>query len=298
MVGFLIQETDFPFEILIHDDASTDKTADIIREYELKYPHLIKPIYQKENQYSKGVGGMMATFNFPRARGKYIALCEGDDYWTDPEKLQKQVDFLEANPEYSLTVGGFRSYNIYTNETKDIIEIHDGVVREDNGYSFDLKDTRKGWITKTLTTVFRNNKTIFIATAKYKYGRDNNLFYHILKTGKGFYFTEVLGVYRIHEGGINSMKKGKINTNAAYNVYKELFEHNKEEHTRIRYFYSSLSLINYNIYNKYQENSRKRNVKIIFESFFLIKTVKELGRFMLAFFPPRIKYKIKKILQK
>lgn len=100
--GFIKQQTAFPIEVLIHDDASTDGTTDIIREYETNYPEVIKPIYQKENQYSKGMP-ISATFNWPRAKGKYIAMCEGDDYWTDPLKLQKQVDFLEKNQEYVLT---------------------------------------------------------------------------------------------------------------------------------------------------------------------------------------------------
>lgn len=99
--GFLMQKTTFAIEILLHDDASTDGTAEVIREYEKKYPNLIFPVYQTENQYSKGVK-ISFTYQFPRARGKYIALCEGDDYWTDPLKLQKQMDFLEKNPEYVL----------------------------------------------------------------------------------------------------------------------------------------------------------------------------------------------------
>lgn len=99
--GFLLQKTNFLIEILIHDDASTDGTEEIIREYEMKYPSIIKPRYERENQWEKGNRGSH-IFNFPRAIGKYIALCEGDDYWTDPYKLQKQVDFLEANPEYGL----------------------------------------------------------------------------------------------------------------------------------------------------------------------------------------------------
>ncbi|NLJ77126.1 MAG: glycosyltransferase [Peptococcaceae bacterium] len=98
--GFLMQKTNFPYEILIHDDASTDRTPDIVREYELKYPDLIKPIYQKENQYSQGV--KVTKLNADRAIGKYIAVCEGDDYWTDPYKLQKQVDYMELNPTCTL----------------------------------------------------------------------------------------------------------------------------------------------------------------------------------------------------
>ncbi|HJF69447.1 MAG TPA: glycosyltransferase [Butyricimonas virosa] len=108
--GFLMQKTTFLFEILIHDDASTDGTSDIIREYETKYPDLIKPIYQKENQYSKGIG-ISATFQFPRAKGKYIAICEGDDYWIDPLKLQKQVDFLEKNSSYGMIFSRAVIYN-------------------------------------------------------------------------------------------------------------------------------------------------------------------------------------------
>lgn len=91
--GFLMQKTDFPFEIVVHDDASTDKTAEIVREYEKKYPNIIKPIYELENQYSKP-GISINDITFPYLRGKYIALCEGDDYWIDENKLQMQVDFL------------------------------------------------------------------------------------------------------------------------------------------------------------------------------------------------------------
>ena len=99
--GFLRQQTDFGYEILIHDDASTDRTAGIIEDYTRRYPDLIKPLYQTENQYSKGIK-VGTAFNLPRAKGKYVAFCEGDDYWTDPEKLQKQVDYMESHPECSM----------------------------------------------------------------------------------------------------------------------------------------------------------------------------------------------------
>ncbi len=101
--GILMQKVNFTFEVLIHDDASVDNTANIIKEYELKYPDTVKPIYQSENQYYKGASAYIwQTYQFPRAKGKYVAMCEGDDYWTDPYKLQKQVDFLEKNEEYSI----------------------------------------------------------------------------------------------------------------------------------------------------------------------------------------------------
>jgi len=100
--SFIAQKTDFKYEILVYDDASTDKTVEIIKAYEEKYPDLIKPIYQSINQYSLGV--RVYTFNFLRARGKYTAMCEGDDYWTDVKKLQIQVDYMEKNPQCSLCV--------------------------------------------------------------------------------------------------------------------------------------------------------------------------------------------------
>ena len=98
--SFLMQKIDVPIEVLVHDDASTDGTADIIREYERKYPDLIKPVYQTVNHYSRNVK-ITGPIQIARAKGKYIAFCEGDDYWTDPEKLQIQYNFMEQHPEYS-----------------------------------------------------------------------------------------------------------------------------------------------------------------------------------------------------
>lgn len=98
--SFLNQKVNFKYEILIHDDASTDNTANIIRGYEEKYPDIIKPIYQAENQYSKG--SYPSMINLERAKGKYIALCEGDDYWTDCNKLQKQIDYMEQHKDCTL----------------------------------------------------------------------------------------------------------------------------------------------------------------------------------------------------
>jgi glycosyltransferase involved in cell wall biosynthesis len=100
--GFVMQQTSFPFVAIVHDDASTDGSTAIIREYEEKYPDIIKPIYETENQWRKPDGSLGRIMNaaIDATGAKYVAMCEGDDYWTDPLKLQKQVDFLESHPDY------------------------------------------------------------------------------------------------------------------------------------------------------------------------------------------------------
>lgn len=101
--SFVTQQTDFAFEVLVSDDASTDGTAAIIREYAEKYPGIVRPFLLEKNLYSQGVN-LYDTLLFPAARGQYLAACEGDDCWTDPTKLQRQVDYLDAHPDCSACV--------------------------------------------------------------------------------------------------------------------------------------------------------------------------------------------------
>lgn len=137
--GFVTQRTDFAFEVLVHDDASTDGTADVIREYEKRYPDIIKPIYQTVNQYSQGVN-ISQTFQYNRVQGKYIAFCEGDDYWTDTDKLQKQVNALERMPECDICAhaasatrdGGI--VRVIAPAEKDCILSVEDVIRGGGGY--------------------------------------------------------------------------------------------------------------------------------------------------------------------
>jgi len=101
--SILAQDLKQPFEVLIHDDASTDGTVEILKEYEAKYPDVIKPLYETENQFSKSeIKNISGIYNFPRAQGKYIAMCEGDDYWTDNHKLTRQVQYMEKNPDCTM----------------------------------------------------------------------------------------------------------------------------------------------------------------------------------------------------
>lgn len=200
--GMLMQKTSFEFEILIHDDASTDGTQDIIREYQGKYPNIIKSILQRENQYSKGIFGMNATFNYPRAKGKYIALCEGDDYWIDPYKLQKQVDFLDQNPEYSMCF-----HNAIEHWEDGLIA--DRVFSNVENRDYSAVEIYEKWTIPTASVVFRK-KTVdsnrykeVTANPKFIYG-DIILFLTCSEFGKLKGFSDRMSVYRKHEGGLTS----------------------------------------------------------------------------------------------
>lgn len=194
--GFVMQKTSFPIEVLIHDDASTDGTQDIIREYADKYPDIIIPIYQTVNQYSKGVK-VSLIYNYSRAKGKYIALCEGDDYWTDPYKLQKQVDFLESHPDYVMCSHRFDQY--YEEERRLEKEQDESF----QGADYDLKNLIGGkWLTQTLTVMYRRSALDLLHYESYGMSMDIILFYALLKEGKGYCFPDVMGVYRYHNGGV------------------------------------------------------------------------------------------------
>ena len=194
--GFVMQKTNFPIEILIHDDASTDGTPDIIGEYAHQYPDLVKPIYQTENQYSKGVK-VSLVYNYSRAKGKYIALCEGDDYWTDPYKLQKQVDFLESHPDFVMCSHRFDKY--YEDEHRLVKDPDEDF----QGADYDLKNLIGGkWLTQTLTVVYRRSALDLKQYESYGMSMDIILLYALLKNGKGYCFPESMGVYRYHNGGV------------------------------------------------------------------------------------------------
>lgn len=228
--GFLMQETSFPVEILIHDDASTDGTDGIIREYAEKYPDLIFPLYETENQYSQGKQNEIDFYNYRRARGKYIAYCEGDDYWTDPLKLQKQVDFMESHPDYSVCFHRCKYYEI----KKKILHddacgcVLDGFVE---GTEISINDFFQHWITQPLTMVFRLTDFSFEWQKRYLYYRDYHEIYHLLKKGRGFLFCFYGGIYTRHSGGITS-NYAKYNRSVSMAIAKELYHNNRDLSTK------------------------------------------------------------------
>ena len=258
--GFLMQETTFKVEILIHDDASTDGTAEIVKEYESKYPQLIKATCQIENQYKKNP----KTDKYikpPASRGKYIAKCEGDDYWTFPLKLQTQVEFLESHPEYTLSCGGFQTMDetgrIISTDLKKISGM------DNQGFTFTLKEMTGQWLTKTLTNVYRRDVPELKTIGTYKYHRDIHTAYHLIKNGKGYYHNIVFGVYRVHRGGIFSAVS-KID-NAAYHLklYAELHEHNHDEFTRKMYLKAILIYFFHSLRSRPKDQSMPGRCKLV-----------------------------------
>ena len=216
--GFVMQQTTFPFEAIVHDDASTDGSASIIREYAERYPDIIKPIYETENQHSKHDGSLARIMDAAmHPNSKYIALCEGDDYWTDPHKLQLQVDFLESHPDYSLTVheytewdeekGTYRPHHIkFLENTKDDLTLT-------------LDDFATGvFFTKTLTAVYRRSARRECKFQYYDARFDMTLFYALMTQGKCYLFNRVMGCYRIQPNSLtapNNIRKFRLYTNEA-----------------------------------------------------------------------------------
>lgn len=210
--GFLMQECNFNYEILIHDDASTDGTIDIIKEYQEKYPEIIKPYIQKENQWSKGVRGMNAKYNFSRAKGKYIALCEGDDYWTDPLKLQRQVDFLKSNEEYILSTENAIVLDSIRNTTNNFFIIKERSLNVD---IFQLLEKR---IFTTASVVFRN------ITFPQFYGGDIVMWIFLLTQGKCHFNNINSSVYRRGLQGVTENTDKYVWAEEMYKWNKSLFK--------------------------------------------------------------------------
>jgi glycosyltransferase involved in cell wall biosynthesis len=153
MRGFLIQESSYPFEIIVHDDASQDGTQDILSRYQSRYPKLIKLILQKTNQHSQGI----RVYRYYRelVNGVYTALCEGDDYWVRPDKLEKQVSFLEANPDFFLSAHGHITHN-QTDGSKDETCIFHGDVCIDREALLKSRLHGKNFVLRTQTIVTRS----------------------------------------------------------------------------------------------------------------------------------------------
>ena len=206
MEGFLMQKTNFKYEILVGEDCSTDGTKKIVEQYCRQYPDLIKPVFFEKNVGARKNGILTRE----KATGKYMAFCEGDDYWTDPYKLQKQVDFLENNPDYIICC----HYSKVVDENDKLIYVDKSPKPLE--YSYEDMFLGRKRETRTASMLFRNageirdlaNKQWFLNC----YNGDK--FYKLFLTAetkkKIYVLPEVMSCYRIHEGGVWSKANPKM----------------------------------------------------------------------------------------
>lgn len=232
--GVLMQQVNFPIEFIIAEDCSTDGTLAICKEYAEKYPDLIKLITSENN-----VGAIANERRAMKAaKGKYIAFCEGDDYWTDPLKLQKQVDFLEEHLDYSVTFHRCKHYNVVDGTTKDD-QCGFLFQNSEEGVDVTVEMFFDKWITQPLTMVYRASMFDLDDMLKYKYYRDMHQIYHLLINGKGYLFGFEGGMRNIHGGGMHSMVEEKKQAHDAFIIARELYLINKNYHTQ-QYFISTI----------------------------------------------------------
>lgn len=233
--SFLMQKTNFAYEILIHDDASTDRTAEIIKEYTSRYPDLMKPIYQTENQYSKGA--RPGKLNRERAKGKYMAICEGDDYWTDPFKLQKQVDYMEQHPECSLCVHA--AFRVSPDKTK----INKGVRPNRGNKLFTTEEVILGG-----GGLFATNSIMY--PLKFNYSRpyffeiapvgDYPLAIYLALQGTVYYIDEFMSAYRVGVPGSWTSRMSSSSTQRRVEFNNRLINMLNEINTYTEYKYNDV----------------------------------------------------------
>jgi len=248
--SILSQNTDFCFDIVIGEDCSLDHTREIIIKYQKKYPDLIKLIISSSNVGAQQNGAR--TLN--ACHGKYIAVCDGDDYWTDPYKLQKQVDFLETNEEYTLCASRFMHIDENSNilgegPTLDPLRIdqHDEYNRQFENFTLDDYLSYPYNIFQYSSVLFRNIDDLTFGMDKGIYGGDLILSINLLKKGRAFYFLDdYFSTYRIHANGVwnknGKIKKAKIKV-ADYKKLRILYSEYSEEINKIlKCTYNELSI--------------------------------------------------------
>ncbi|WP_279006504.1 glycosyltransferase family 2 protein [Thomasclavelia cocleata] len=300
--GFVNQKTNFNYEILIHDDCSTDNTVNIVEEYRKKYPKLIKPIYQKENQHSKGIK-ISNVYQFPRAQGKYIAMCEGDDYWTDMNKLQKQYDKMEENTNCSICThivghiseSGERLYTTQPNKT--VGEVLNNIISIESFFNILKKtclpfQTSSYFIRKKYISDYLKGKSFF---HEMKGVGDVPLIFYIMTRGNMYYIDEEMSLYRKNSIGSwsNNFSSNsacrlqyyhdEINFLEKYDLYT-----NSRFHQIIEHMIECMIFDSYICRKEYKKIFQKKYRSVLLDGRITRKGI--LYYFLYAYFPMIIKF--------
>lgn len=219
--GVLMQKVDFPIEFIIAEDYSTDGTRAICEEYARKFPDVIRLVLSEKN-----VGALQNERHaMSLARGRYVALCEGDDYWTDEYKLQKQVGFLESNPGYTICFHNRmieKSGELFFDNGLERFVDHDGI-----GFDLTPELFYNNWITYPFSMVFRRKSFSLGWYDEYTYFRDSHMILLMLLQGKGYIFNFIGGVRTVHEDSMYHSMNPCQSAKMDMLVYKELYMQNR-----------------------------------------------------------------------
>jgi glycosyltransferase involved in cell wall biosynthesis len=275
--GILAQQVNFEYELIIGNDASTDNSDEVIKKHLKSCGNQnIKYILNDRN---KGVIENYILL-FEKAKGKYLAICEGDDYWTDSLKLQKQVDFLEANPHYSFCWTRFKTLNQQTHKlTLDLNSKY--FPNQEEFFDFDFETFYKGWHIGNLTLVYRKNFINIENHKKFEYFRDVHVIAQLLKKGKGSCLNFVSAVYRKHDGGIHTSISSYDGYRIGYETHKEIYLDNPFNiYLKKKYLHSFKNFIAANIQDGFLFKAFTMSIWLFFLNWSIIDFLKHMKRIL------------------
>jgi glycosyltransferase involved in cell wall biosynthesis len=223
----MMQKTDFAFELVLSDDCSSDGTGEICRSYKDRYPDRIRLLLSEKRL---GMAGN-AVKTLDACTGKYIAICDGDDFWTSPDKLQKQAAIMESHEEYTICAHLCCLYY----QDGDIVRpartpalLNDGA----DGFEFTNSQRIRGLSIMSPSCLFRRDKLpgkeVMLS---YSLFVDQHIFYYLNRAGKGYYMKDNMATYRVHSGGVWSGKNAAARLKMIVDWVGEIYAHEKNEDT-------------------------------------------------------------------
>ncbi|TXG38857.1 glycosyltransferase [Seonamhaeicola maritimus] len=262
--GVLSQKTNFDFELIISNDCSTDNSHEVINQVIQAYDGNVKIKYFNQEQNL----GIHKNFRYVHsmANGEYMAICEGDDYWVDDYKLQKQIDFLDGHEEYSLCYTRFKTLN---QVTKEFVLDYNAkyFTNKEPSIDFNFQIFQKGWHLGNQTLVFRNRYFDYSVYMRYEYIKDTHVITHLLNNGKGKCLNFVSAVYRIHDKGIYSAQTEYQGYFIGYRTHQEIYLNNKTNRfLKQRHLMSLQNFINVNLKKGYYLRAFCLSFKLFFRS--------------------------------
>ena len=272
--GFLKQKCKFAFEVLIHDDASTDATQSIIKEYETKFPEVIKPVYQNKNIYSVNPQ-LISEIQYSRIKGQYVAFCEGDDYWIDEYKLQKQVEALDARPDIDICTHAAWIYQngnrigFVAPKKNDCVLTVEEVIKGKGGY------------VATNSWLIRKEVIDTLPGFAKKYPIDYAYQVYASLRGGMYFLAEYMSVYNFMNDGSWS-KKRKTDVDFSINESKKMLDLYEQMDEFTKYRYSSVIEV-LKIYYEYEIEWYRGNTLDILKNKEFMKILSYKEKMLLLF---------------